>query len=443
MLSPADAALVARDRAIPGLALLLDPEAFAAELRRALPEDAPCDLVPYYVRYKPGTNCLVAYQLTYGGRTSWAYARGYAAEMRDKLAHARGRGEHSGATGSGALVLDEPGIAVYSWPYDRQLRSLPRVRSPRTCARLVGALCPQRPDLSAASLVHLRYRPERRYVGRLAGATRGDALLKLYCAADYGPARAAAGAFQSGGPLALAAPIGADDERCALLFPWRPGQPLAAPLWAERDPAPSLRLTGAALATLHAQVKARLPTDSREQPLADLEASARTMAAICPDLMPRVEALCAALAATHRPPSGGLRPLHGDFYADQVLIAGTQATLLDLDNARWGDPAADIGTFVAHLQRAVACGQGAPERAALLAEALCEGYAEVVPPPDAQRVRWHTALGLLRLAPEPFRYRAPEWPLGVARLVAAAEVALRGERSAPEGEITKGAAGDG
>lgn len=418
MLSPADAALAARDRAIPGLALLFDPEAFAAELRRALPEDAPCALVPSYVRYKPGTNCLVAYHLTHAGSTARVYARGYAAEMRGKLAH-------PGAAPRGPFVLDKPGIAVYGWPYDRQLGSLPRVQSPRTYARLLDALCPERPDLGTASLVHLRYRPERRYVGRLVGAERGDALLKLYCADDYGPARAAAGAFQPGGPLALAAPIGADDEQRALLFPWRPGKPLADSLWAEPDPAASLRLTGAALATLHAQAEARLPTDQLDRPLADLEAAARALAAICPELTPRVNALRAALAVSYSPVQ--VRPLHGDFYADQVLIDGAQATLLDLDNARWGEPAADIGTFIAHLQRAVACGQAAPERAALLAEALCEGYAKVALPPAKQRVRWHTALGLLRLAPEPFRYRAPEWPARVARLVAAAEAALCGE----------------
>jgi hypothetical protein len=426
MLSPADADLVARDPAIPGLGVLLDPEAFAAALRAALPAAAIGGVEPLYARYKPGTNCLVAYRVALPAGPTMLYARAYAAALRAKLAHPLRLRARPNALGIGGLALDEPGIAIYSWPHDHDLPALTRLDGQRRRARLLAAICPERADLRAAALVHLRYRPERRYVGRLVGGARGDALLKLYCARDYAQARVAARAFHSAGPLVIAAPLGSADEQRALLFPWRPEPSLPGLLWDEARAPAALRLAGAALATLHAQGAAALPQELRDDPLAELAAAAGAISAICPALAPRVRRLAAALASELQAGPARLRPLHGDFYADQVLIGPGQATLLDLDNARWGDPAGDLGTFTAHLWRAVELGRGAASQAELLARALCAGYGEVAALPSPARLSAYSALGLLRLAPEPFRYRAPNWPAQVAALVSLAEAALIG-----------------
>ncbi|HMQ31541.1 MAG TPA: phosphotransferase [Chloroflexaceae bacterium] len=427
MLSPADAALVARDPAIPGLAVLLDPEAFALALRSAAPDAQLGAVEPMYVRYKPGTNCLVAYRVILPAGPTTVYARAYAEALRHKLAHAARLRDEPGAIGVGGMVLDASGIAVYSWPYDPELRPMARLTRPRRRARLLASICPARDDLAEAALVHLRYRPERRYVGRLVGAARGDALLKIYCAGDYEQARAAAGAFRPAGPLDLAAPLASADDLRAMLFAWRPGRALASLIRDDAGDLGALRLAGAALATLHAQPAEGLPRAVAATPSADLAAAAASVAAICPGLAPRVGWLAAGLAATLEAAPPAARPLHGDFYADQVLVGNGQATLLDLDNARWGDPAADLGTFIAHLLRGVTLGRGTTAHAHALARALCEGYAEVAPPPAPEQIGRYSALGLLRLAPEPFRYRAPAWPAQVAALVAAAEDALAGE----------------
>ena len=63
VLSPADADLVRRDSALPGLATLLDPEAFLATLRQAMPAVGGVAASITYVRYKPGTSCLVGYRI--------------------------------------------------------------------------------------------------------------------------------------------------------------------------------------------------------------------------------------------------------------------------------------------------------------------------------------------------------------------------------------------
>src|SRR5207247_2135027 len=68
-----------------------------------------------------------------------------------------------------------------------------------------------------------------------------------------------------------------------------------------------------------------------------------------PDLSARLRRLmeqCREIAADVEPPI--LRPIHRDFYADQILISGDRMYLLDWDLCCLGDPALDIGNFIAH-----------------------------------------------------------------------------------------------
>ena len=41
--------------------------------------------------------------------------------------------------------------------------------------------------------------------------------------------------------------------------------------------------------------------------------------------------------------------IHRDFYADQIIVSGTRLFLVDFDLCCRGDPALDIGNFIAHL----------------------------------------------------------------------------------------------
>ncbi|NCC36140.1 MAG: hypothetical protein EOM24_29630, partial [Chloroflexia bacterium] len=226
MLSSADAALARRDPALPGLVHLLDPEAFGALLRGALPTLAIGAIEPRYIRYKPGTNCLVGYRIGLAEGPTMIYACTYAPSGQAKLARASQLAAQPGALGVGGLVFDQEQIALYSWPHDQALPFLAHLTNPSNWASLLKQFCPARTDLHQAALVHLRYRPERRYVGRLVGAAGGDALLKLYAANDYHLAHKAAGAFQSEGPLSIVPPCGASDRVRGLIFPWRHGEPL-------------------------------------------------------------------------------------------------------------------------------------------------------------------------------------------------------------------------
>lgn len=428
MLSHADAALVARDPAITGLAVILDEAAFAAVLRLALPGVSIDAVEATYVRYKPGTSCLVAYTLATADGPVSIYALAYAPVARTKLRRAAALRERPGPLGVGGLAIAELDMAVYSWPYDHELPAMALLDWPRGRGRLLAALAPNRLDLYGALLTSLRHKPERRYVGRLC-AGGGDALLKLYGADDYQQARRGAAAFASAGPLRVVAPLGVADAHRAMLFPWQQDSPLAAMLWGDAGAPAAVRLTGAALAALHAQPGASLPR--RDARLTDeLAAAARAVAVLYPQLGARAWLLASELSAALGTEPATIAPIHGDFYADQVLVGAGQATILDFDNAHRGDPAADLGSFAAHLQGAAVAGHGDTGAAGLLREALLAGYASGATPPPEERIWLHTAAALLRLAPEPFRRRVPLWHQQLAQLVAAAEQAFAGQARA-------------
>lgn len=50
-----------------------------------------------------------------------------------------------------------------------------------------------------------------------------------------------------------------------------------------------------------------------------------------------------------RHPSSQPRTVHRDFYPDQVLVTGQHITIVDFDLLAKGDPALDVGNFIAHL----------------------------------------------------------------------------------------------
>lgn len=107
---------------------------------------------------------------------------------------------------------------------------------------------------------------------------------------------------------------------------------------------------GGALARFHLGA----PFGDRCHQLGDeLAALAVRLAAVAvrlPRLSDRLAAVSAGVTALAvGRPSGSLRGLHRDFYPDQVLVSGAKIHLLDLDLHAAGDPALDLGNFLAHL----------------------------------------------------------------------------------------------
>src|SRR5262249_43331702 len=68
------------------------------------------------------------------------------------------------------------------------------------------------------------------------------------------------------------------------------------------------------------------------------------------------------------------RFLHGDFYAKQVLLRNGNAAFIDFDEGFWGDPAYDLGSFLAHLESDAIRGYVPAARVPAIRDASLTGY---------------------------------------------------------------------
>lgn len=434
MLSSADAAVVRRDRALPGLATLLDADALVAALRAC----APGMLLEMgkitYVRYKPGTSCLVGCRLRADGADVDVVARARQPWTPGKLAG----GAVAGPLGPGCFQLEGEAAVVRVFPNDPKLDVLPQLADPGQRRQLLRKLLPGRPDLWDGEVQTLRYKPERRYVGRLSAAAGAQAVLKAYTPPGYEAAQRNAKAFRSRGPFRQAGRLGRSARHGLVALEWLTGRLLSEALAGPDSLCGEVRRVGATLAELHRQTSRHLPCRAREAEAAELLAVASWLGTVCPRLGRRAGDLARRLASrvAGLPPAD--RQLHGDFYAKQVLLREDGVAVLDFDEAVRGDPSHDLGLFLAHLEYdalrgRIRCGPVGP-----LGDALLDGYRAAARRPYPLHPELYAAAGLLRLAPHPFRNREADWPGRTAALLDTAEGFLArrpGACAAPAGRV--------
>lgn len=160
---------------------------------------------------------------------------------------------------------------------------------------------------------------------------------------------------------------------------------------------------GAALRSLHA---ADVLLARTLQPEAEADA-VRLWARRIGRHVPAVAALCGdvaqrlARAMTDVPLLPGV-PVHKDFHAGHVLLAGSRAWILDVDEARMGDPALDVAHFLVHLDAA-----GWPE-VDDARRAFWNGYGDVPGDDAGRRLALFRAWAGLKLARQVVAGSAPE-----------------------------------
>jgi hypothetical protein len=435
VLSEADADLVAREPSLPGLATLLDPAAFVDVLRGVSPVFAQATIRPRYVRYKPGTRCLVAFDVCGPGAPRQMYATAY--EPRRWQGPA-GVGGAKGRVGTpGVHTIDGQAILVCLFPTDDRLRALAPLCDQSGPVPLLRKLLPEQPALHAARVHTLAYNPERRYVGLLSGDT-SRAVIKLYADAAFFRARAAVVTPRLSGLLATPRCIGRSRRHGALVLEWLPGERLADRLGPGRMPADDLRLAGTALADLHRQLRLdRRGVLPAHEP--GVAAAALAVQRLRPSFGGRAERLAAAIAVRLDETPAAVQPIHGDFYAGQILVGAGRIGILDLDRTSQGDPVADPANFMAHLEYAAIDGTLSPAARDLAADVFLNGYQAAAGTLPARRIHAQIAAGLLRLAPRPFRTRAADWVAHTSALLDRVEFHLssvagsrsRGKAAAP------------
>ncbi|HEV8606238.1 MAG TPA: phosphotransferase [Tepidisphaeraceae bacterium] len=417
MLSPSDAQVVARDPQLPSLPVLLDPPLLLDLLSSRLPHVELKRLTCTYLRYKPRTNCLALYLLETSLGKIELYAKAYAAGDAEKSNRRQGR-QSSSILGPGELDLPDPSIGVSVFPNDAALDSLAVLNNDSQTRRLLKRLLPQFAANSACSIRRLSYKPERRYVGQLVMDGHPHAVLRFYTESDFLRASRNAKVLRSGSSPRLPERLGRSRQYAVTALQWLEGALLSELLAEEGFDAASLSRVGRVLSEWHATDAGKLEPKTRPMEVESLTQSAESAAAIYPELREDLHDLCNTLGQHLLEQPSHNRCVHGDLYAQQILLQTDGIAFLDPDEAYRGDPAADIGNFLAHLLRQ------APHRAQAAREALINGYAAGGGAVDIEHISRYTAVSLLRLISEPFRRREPNWPAQMQAILQQAQSLL-------------------
>ena len=366
------------DPEVPGLEVLLDD----TRLSRWLAEQGQHLLHRSYVRYKPGTTCVVGLRLASG----WAFALAASAGAQPKLDKLRERplDQHVLAGDSSQRLL------LSSMWGDRDLPALSDL--PRVVSRLLPGLGPHQ----VRTIVH---KPQRRWVAALdVDGASGPVLLRAYRPQRAPDAARRLKLARQSRPTRKAVQIprllGRSTRWGALAVEYVPGCTVRTAL--QRGPVRAeLIATGRALATMHREQPSGMPATD----LADPALTVGLVGVLLPHLRDRALRLLASLES-RRPPAAEQALCHGDFALDQVIVTPEgRLAFVDWDRGGAGTPADDLGSVVASGVDAETVAH------------LYDGYTQVRPLPAD--LEWHIAHAKLRRLAEAFRRASAGWPVEV------------------------------
>lgn len=412
-----DQSLIRRESAIPGLALLLDPERLRRRLLEQSGASAPGVLTAGYLRYKPGMNCIARYTISIDGETRFAYAKAFGEDARSKLGKVRERisrdrmDEESGSS----IILDDEQILFSVFPHDAKLRSLAKLTHADSRNRLLERLFKSRPGWKSATISTLNYKPERRFVARFDNPDGESAVVKFYSRTEFARTREFRKHLEPTPGVRVPDWIGGSKNHRALAFSWLPGNTLREhPGGLDLD---IVRETGRTIARFHGGRQHRFKPALAGSSIGRFKALAEDLAMILPELDSQARQMGGKLSSWQIALPVHNVPIHGDFYDKQVVVDDQGVSLIDSDNAHLGHPMSDLGCFVAHLERNAINGVLPADAIPDISAALLAGYREIAPEADFRELDMHTTFSLYQLIHNPFRDRVPDWPEQTSQLL--------------------------
>jgi hypothetical protein len=448
-----DREFIRREPQITGLALLFDTSDLAGLLPASFAVDAD-SIQPYYVRYKPGTSCLMGYRARTNGEESYFYATAFAETGEDKLRALEREIQHRQKQPVASLPAGKVDwqnwIGIRPLAADRKLAVLPKFLTKRGQSHILQRIFPHDPPRRQVSHTLLNYKPERRLVAKVQADGRA-LLLKAYAPNEYASVSRPAKHLPEPQTLQIQPRLGKSSTFHVQMFSWLEGTSLDRRLLGgQAENSIILADVAAALAELH---QAALPGEKWEVDDSQWQrvvAARGAILALAPDMKSTVDWLLAAIHTELKVTPSHPCPVHNDCSADQFLrLVDGRLALLDWDRAALGDPMTDLASFVANLYLAGRVQDGSvrvdhwPQRSPALEthalldnglipeparcidqemQQLIASYAGAAPHLyGAPRFRAHLVARLLRLAPESFRRRRPDWAAHLHALIGFAQ----------------------
>jgi hypothetical protein len=297
---------------------------------------------------------------------------------------------------AGASVADAPRVSVTTSPADPAMPHLSRLTSPSYLAALLARLDPGRGLATARLQVStIRYRPGQRHVLRVTDPDRGRGFVVKTDRDHSGPraisaARSLRPMLASHCPGAdVVEPLGHSALEWAAVWRLSGGSPLSQLLAGRGDATEGaatvgdatayVSLAGQAARALHDHGRsaldltglALLPEQGLDAEAASTLRAGDHLRVLLPALGRQYDELVTAVSQTVATmPAATPTLLHGDLKSDNLLVEDGRVRLLDLDRVCVGDPAVDLGKFLADLR----WWSGDDARAAELAASFRAGY---------------------------------------------------------------------
>ena len=421
------------DRSLPGFSDLLVPEKVCSLISGQLSESSiditGCRVL--YLRYKPETNCIIAYMLqaVIDSRPEEfiLYAKLYTVgdfeNAVDKSNH------HRWVSVPGAqsvLIFRELKAIMYFYPNDCVMDGLRLTSDPKKIQRILYENYDKFPEEEwrisdkRLKLTTVRYKPERRAVircdtraaNRKTEKRRPLSVFLRFYGDDHGSRVFALQEelfrlSRTHGVFAVPRPIAYLPQRRLLVMETVHGKDLPEELRGDRAVV-AVTQTAIALATLHSFVIPGLPERSIDQYIAETSATREMLKSILPDISDTVEEIFEMLEKYDGDPVKR-GTIHGDFYCGQILCDDQGVTILDFDRSSTGDAIMDVGNFTAYLR--LMNMNGWLDKASRLEQIFLSAYEEALGKkiPGRCLIFW-AAFGLFQMSVRPFRSLENNWP---------------------------------
>lgn len=404
MLNPQDKSLLKRDKKIGGLRYLLQPELLMSALSSHIDTGVMADARTTYLRYKPGVNCIARVDF----RGGCAYAKAFGENADIKLGKARQRGEIPGPAGPGRVFLNEAGIIFSFFPNDAKLPGLLRLENPATRADFMARIFKSGTGWDDALYTPLNYKPERRFVAKFTNRDGQAATVKFFTEEGFASLRNTQKKLNLPEGLTMPDWIGGSKNHRIMAFAWLPGETLSSRL--QRGCTDDSQQAGEAIARLHLSRQPQLKKRKGRKQQKILRSHARQLRYLLPDIAAYADELAKSLGKWWLERIPARKPVHGDFYDKQIIINEKQVGVIDTDSTHRGDPANDLGCFVAHLERDAIEGFLNDKQVEQAKTGLLRGYLSTSPGMKLEELNAFTALNLFQLTHHPFRDRRAAWP---------------------------------
>lgn len=253
------------------------------------------------------------------------------------------------------------GMAIDVSPFDPSFPHLPAATTPQQVAALLTThlASSDRHILDQAYTVNtIRYRPRQRHVLCYAphSAQATCFYAKLYDHDNSGMGEVASWTNEQlvrGASFVRALPPAAWVAPYQLaLYPAVPGVPLRQLLMQKPAPLSWLHQAGIALRTCHNAATDELPPLPHQDLAGECKAIQRAgehLLALAPPLYHRLTRLLQHIEEQTQTDNSETTFTHRDFKADHLFVTANGLVLLDFDSCALGDPAVDVGKFLADL----------------------------------------------------------------------------------------------